>query len=146
VLLEWFRVLAIGGNLVLYLPDEQKYRMHCRNTGQERNYSHKIDNFNLDYIKKVLSEISNVEIIHEEGACEEYSFEIVLRKTGPTEKVNLSREEKEDEIDELKKTLIDKDNQISRLKKTISDMKNARGWRMLESLRKRGNRFLTFRK
>jgi predicted SAM-dependent methyltransferase len=85
VLLEWLRVLKVGGNLVLYLPEEQRYRKHCKETGQSYNYSHKIDHFGFKYIKNILKEIENVEVIHEDPNCEIYSFEIVAKKKGLTE-------------------------------------------------------------
>jgi len=146
MILEWLRVLAIGGNLILYLPDEQKYKKHCRKTGQDYNHSHKIENFNLGYIRGVLREISNIEIIYKKAACEDYSFEIVLRKTGPTERMNLSRERKEDEIDWLKKSLVDKDNRTRDLEQIIPHMRNTKGWRTLDKLRKARNKFGAFRR
>lgn len=82
ILLEWLRVLAVGGNLILYLPDEQKYRKHCETTGQSYNYSHKNEYFSLMSIKDLISDIPHIEIIHEDPACEEYSFEIVITKKG----------------------------------------------------------------
>jgi predicted SAM-dependent methyltransferase len=146
VLLGWLRILVIDGNLVFYLPDEQKYRKRCRNTGQDYNHSHKIENFSLDYIKSLLSKTPNIEIIHEKAACEDYSFEIVLRKTGPTERMNLVREEKEEEIEQLKRSLVDKDNRIRDLEQTIFRMRKTKGWRMLEKLRKARTRFLAFQR
>lgn len=29
-MLEWLRVLKVGGRLVIYCPDEQIYAEHCR--------------------------------------------------------------------------------------------------------------------
>lgn len=81
ILVEWLRVLVIGGHLILYLPDEQKFRKHCRLTGQVYNVHHSVEEFSLNYLKRVLKEIQNIEIIHENPACEQYSFEIVIKKT-----------------------------------------------------------------
>jgi len=81
VILEWLRVLKIGGRLVLYLPDEPTYRAHCDRTGQEYNKSHKVADFGLDYLKRIISPINNVKVIHEPPVVNDYSFEIVLEKT-----------------------------------------------------------------
>jgi len=80
VLLEWLRVLKIGGHLILYLPDEQAYRKHCKETGQEYNAAHKISDFSLNYLKDILNKFDNVVIIHENPHVEVYSFEIVVKK------------------------------------------------------------------
>lgn len=80
IMREWLRVIKPGGNLVLFLPDEQIYRKHCDETGQNYNLSHSIDNMSLDYIKKLLLEVNNVEIIHETPLIGTYSFEIVIKK------------------------------------------------------------------
>jgi len=103
ILIEWLRVLKVGGNLVLYLPDEQRYRKHCMETGQSYNPSHKIDKFSLDYLKSLLKDIPNIKIIHGNPSCEEYSFEIVLQKTG-SEIFNI----KDTMIKGLKKIFINK--------------------------------------
>jgi ubiquinone/menaquinone biosynthesis C-methylase UbiE len=84
ILCEWLRVIKIGGNLVLYLPVEHKFKEHCKKTGQTYNPAHKVDNMSLDYIKRVLEPIPNVKIIHENPLSDIYSFEIVVKKIGPT--------------------------------------------------------------
>ena len=82
VLKEWLRVIKPGGYLVLFCPDEQKYREHCKKTGQPYNYSHKVENFSLNYVKNILlNNFSNIEFIHENPLVDEYSFELVLKKT-----------------------------------------------------------------
>ena len=141
VLLEWLRVLTVGGYLILYLPDEQKYRKHCKATGQDYNCAHKIENFSLDYIKSVLEEIPGIEIVHENPACEDYSFEVVIRKTGSSDIRNLTKKRREEETKELRKSLVEKDDYIKSLEQTIFRMMNTRGWRMLERVRKIRNRF-----
>jgi O-methyltransferase len=80
VLLEWIRVLKVGGCLVLYLPDEQKFRRHCDSTGQPYNAAHSIPEFNLDYMKGMIKDIPGLEVVHEDPSCEEYSFEIAIKK------------------------------------------------------------------
>jgi predicted SAM-dependent methyltransferase len=82
VLREWIRVLRVGGYLILFCPDEQVYREHCRRTGWEYNSAHKISQFSLSYVKKILSDkFPNMEMIHENALVDVYSWELVARKT-----------------------------------------------------------------
>lgn len=80
VLDEWLRVVRPGGQIVLYLPDEQAYRAHCHKQGTPPNINHIHDNFSLDYVKKCLTHRGDVEIIHQRFPVGIYSFELVLRK------------------------------------------------------------------
>jgi predicted SAM-dependent methyltransferase len=81
VLTEWMRVIKPGGFLILYCPDEQKYREHCRLTGQGYNEAHKVSRFSLDYVKQVLSSLGVAySIVHENAYVDGYSFEIVVMK------------------------------------------------------------------
>jgi predicted SAM-dependent methyltransferase len=91
VLSEWLRVLKPGGHLILYLPDEQKYRKHCAETGQPYNQNHKLENFSLEYVKSLLREISGIEIVHENPFCENYSFEMVIKKIDSTTAFNVDK-------------------------------------------------------
>lgn len=61
ILREWIRVLRIGGNLVLFLPDEQTYRAHCARTGQPYNEAHVHANFGLGYVRDILNRIGQTE-------------------------------------------------------------------------------------
>jgi len=85
----------------------------------------------LDCLKEVVEEISNTEIAYENPSCEEYSFEIVIRKTGSTEMGNLLKEKKEVETEELKKSLVEKDNRIRGLEQTINHIYNSHAWKAL---------------
>jgi predicted SAM-dependent methyltransferase len=80
VLIEWIRVLKQGGNLILFLPDEQSYRQYCRKKGKTPNIHHIHDNFSLEYVKGILKKRDDVEIIYEKFPGGIYSFELVLRK------------------------------------------------------------------
>jgi predicted SAM-dependent methyltransferase len=80
ILTEWLRVLKPGGNLVIFCPDEQIYRKHCRATGQPYNNYHKIEAFSLAYVKTAFAEIGGTHIVHENPLIDVYSWEIVARK------------------------------------------------------------------
>ena len=51
---EWVRVVKPEGYIVLYLPDEQRYRAHCEKNQTHRNANHKIDNFSLQVFKNIV--------------------------------------------------------------------------------------------
>jgi len=80
VLKEWLRVIKPGGNLVLYLPDEQTYRRHCEKQGKPHNIHHIHENFSLDYVKHCLADRDDLSWIHEKYPVGVYSFELVLQK------------------------------------------------------------------
>src|SRR5271169_2818674 len=66
VLKEWFRVLKPGGNLVLFLPDQQAYEADCAKHGTLSNQAHKHANFSLSYVKAAaLYSVETSEVIHE---------------------------------------------------------------------------------
>ncbi len=80
VLNEWFRVIKIGGKLVLFLPDEIAYRAYCLQQGKPPNEHHKHENFGLKSLKDLVDIRPDIEIIHEKCPSCIYSFELVLRK------------------------------------------------------------------
>lgn len=80
VLREWLRVIKKGGQLVLYLPDVKKYRQYCSQKGERPNPHHAIEDFNLEYVKRILMRFDDVEIVYSNPSCDSYSFEIVVRK------------------------------------------------------------------
>ena len=122
VLREWIRVLKVGGYLVLFLPDEQIYREHCKRTGQDYNLSHKINDFSLAYVRKiVLAKFPDIEIVHENPLVDKYSFELVARKLAPSQQADES----------LKSELKDKDVQIDNLQATLNSIYRSRGWALL---------------
>jgi SAM-dependent methyltransferase len=77
---EWMRVLKPGGCLVLFCPDEQVYRAHCRATGQRYNDNHKHDDFSLTKVKAFLTELGQSRFVHEMPLIDEYSWELVVEK------------------------------------------------------------------
>lgn len=80
VLAEWLRVLKPGGYLILFCPDEQIYRAHCRDTGQRYNENHKHAEFSLAKIKDLLAGLGQREFIHEAPLVDQYSWELVVKK------------------------------------------------------------------
>jgi len=79
ILIEWIRVIKPGGYLILYLPNEKRYRDHCNKIGERSNEHHKILDMSSDYINKILRNINKSKTINiiEHG----YSFLIVDMKT-----------------------------------------------------------------
>lgn len=82
VLREWIRVLRLGGNLVLFLPDEQTYRAHCAKTGQDYNKAHVHANFGLEYVRGILGRIGQTEEVEAIWPFpgNPYSFALVARR------------------------------------------------------------------
>ena len=83
ILLEWLRVLKPQGRIILYCPDEQKFRKHCRDTGQHYNPNHKIDHFSFDYVLAKLKQIDPTgTLLHSKPEAELYSWDLVWQKGG----------------------------------------------------------------
>lgn len=81
VLIEWLRILKIGGRLIIFCPDEQRFRVHCRNTGQPYNPYHNQENFSLDFVKQILAELGQTTYLHQNPDIDQYSWELVCTKT-----------------------------------------------------------------
>lgn len=79
-LIEWLRVLKPGGHLILFCPDEQVYRKHCRNTGQPYNQMHKQPDFSLAKVDGILARIGQSTTIHAVPLIDVYSWELVAKK------------------------------------------------------------------
>jgi predicted SAM-dependent methyltransferase len=78
---EWLRVLKPGGNLIIFCPDEQIFRKHCADSGQPYNTNHKHGHFSLSFVKGLLSELGQCDIILETFPVDIYSFDLVVRKS-----------------------------------------------------------------
>jgi predicted SAM-dependent methyltransferase len=80
ILVEWLRVIKPGGNLVLFLPDEQAYRAFCTMTGQRGNQHHVYANFSYEFVRDIINTIENTEIIYHSGIVNLYCFDVVVKK------------------------------------------------------------------
>jgi hypothetical protein len=84
MLLEWRRVLKIGGLLVTNCPDQQKFLAHCAKTGQQGNAAHKEQDFSLANFKsKILTKTGPWEEVFVQQEAGPYSWYLVVRKTEP---------------------------------------------------------------
>lgn len=80
VLREWLRVLRKGGRLVVFCPDEQRFRKHCAETGQPYNPAHVHEHFSLGFVKKILDKIGQTKVIYEKDEVDIYSWDLVCEK------------------------------------------------------------------
>jgi len=80
VLREWIRVLKPRGKLVIFCPDEQRFRKHCKETGQLYNTAHVHDFFSLEYVKNVLNKIAETKVIYEQDNVDIYSWDLVCER------------------------------------------------------------------
>ena len=80
ILKEWTRVIKIKGYLILYLPNEQKYREYCNRQNAERNVNHKDINFDIFKLRLITNTMPNLKEIYSIEHHESYSFFTVYRK------------------------------------------------------------------
>jgi SAM-dependent methyltransferase len=81
---EWLRVLKPGGRLVLFCPDEQRFRAHCARTGQPYNPAHKHAHFSLDFVLGLLRDLGQDDVAHVNPDVDFYSWELVVQLKGPS--------------------------------------------------------------
>jgi predicted SAM-dependent methyltransferase len=80
ILREWLRVLKPGGRLVIFCPDEQRFRAHCRRTGQPYNTHHHHADFSLALVKAQLAKIGGTRLLYENPDVDIYSWDLVVEK------------------------------------------------------------------
>jgi len=89
VLIEWLRVIKPGGFLILFLPDEQRYRASCESKQRPRNESHKVENFSLHwFLENIFPKtirLYTLEVVESYNVYNDYCFGIVI-KVGGTNK------------------------------------------------------------
>ena len=84
VLLEWYRVLRPGGNLVLLLPDEQRYRRVSRT----RNHNHDDPHFCLETVLNMAKQLPSAIIVEaanlfvDAQGNPDYNFWLVIKRGG----------------------------------------------------------------
>lgn len=82
VLAEWLRVIRTEGLLLLYLPDERKYRKFCEAGNAQPNKAHEDKNFNIETVLNLVNDnfsnkLKEIHRIEEHG---DYCFFIVFQK------------------------------------------------------------------
>ena len=83
VLKEWLRVLKPGGNLVLFLPEQETYLEHCRKHNVLPNQDHKNAYFGINFVRYCLRHCEVCHrLIYWEFPCtyNPYSFALVACK------------------------------------------------------------------
>jgi len=78
ILIEWIRILKIGGYLILYLPIQKKYVEHCTVNKLGINTDHKVD-MSLDYLLNCVVGLP-LELIESINPHADYSFLAIFRK------------------------------------------------------------------
>jgi len=81
ILVEWLRVIKIGGTIALYLPDERKYSRVLKETGGRYNAHHQIGNMSLAYMRGLFSELGIIAVYeYVEQGDQMYGFLIVGKR------------------------------------------------------------------
>ncbi|WP_051189766.1 methyltransferase domain-containing protein [Daejeonella oryzae] len=80
ILREWLRVIKPGGKLIIFCPDEQRFRIHCKETGQPYNTAHVHEFFSLKYVITLLEKIGETKVIYQADNVDIYSWDLVCEK------------------------------------------------------------------
>ena len=81
IIMEWRRILAYGGVLVVNCPDQQRFLAHCAATGQSINANHKEQDFNLQHFKdRVLVLSGGWQVVFQNPKVDPYSWYLAARK------------------------------------------------------------------
>ena len=80
VLREWLRVIKPGGHLIIFCPDEQRFRAHCNRTGQPYNPHHVHAHFSLAHVRNLLERIGGTRLVLENPDVDSYSWDLVVEK------------------------------------------------------------------
>lgn len=81
ILKELLRMLKPGGRLVLVVPDQRQYEVHCRVVGQKTNTSHRISKMGLEYLKERLIEVlPDAKILFEDDCSIQYNVILIAGK------------------------------------------------------------------
>lgn len=79
-LIEFVRILKNGGNLILVFPDQGKYEIECKKTGQPVNIHHIHKEMGLSYMLETVSKINFIsyEILFSSDCEIDYNVVLVL--------------------------------------------------------------------
>ena len=80
VLREWLRVIKRGGKLIIFCPDEQRFKDHCIMSGQSYNEAHVHEHFSLKFVTDILELIGQTKVIYNKDEVDIYSWDLVCEK------------------------------------------------------------------
>lgn len=80
VIQEHLRILKPGGTLILVFPDEQKFRKHCKLTGQPYNSHHKHEDMGMYFVYKIVIEELDCKAVFYSDCDIDYNCVLVVQK------------------------------------------------------------------
>ena len=135
MLREWARVLKPGGNLVLLLPDQQRYVAYCDANGLGPNAHHSIAHFSLRYVEDVAARLGNLEPVIRHPELGPYSFAVVFRKKGRSPEAD----EREDLRARLQQGWAERDDlkaELQHCRSQLASVERSRFFRLGKRLRR----------